>query len=45
MVFRGVKDLVVPGHLYPVSICLLNHNQHHTEIIDVPGEEVHKSLT
>src|SRR5215208_1038182 len=31
---RGVQDLVVLGHAFPVEICLLHHERHHTEIID-----------
>src|SRR5215213_8762685 len=33
---RCVKDLVVLGYVYPVEVCLLDHNRHHTEIIDDP---------
>jgi hypothetical protein len=39
---RGVEDLEVLGHLYPVKICLLHHDRHHTEIIDEPRGYINK---
>src|SRR5215213_5961322 len=40
----GVEDLVDLRHLYPVKICLLHHERHHTEIIDESGGCVNKTL-
>jgi hypothetical protein len=45
MVFCGVQDLVVLGHVYPVKISLLYHDRHHTEIIDEPREYINNLLT
>jgi hypothetical protein len=41
----AVQHLVVPGHAYPVKIALLDHDRHHTEIIDEPRDYINNLLT
>src|SRR5215208_1907501 len=42
---RGVQNFVVLWYLYPVKICLLHHERHHTEIIDTLGDNINRLLT